>query len=91
MPKVKYFAVFKEKTKKREENIKGGTIKEILNEIADQYGDEMRKLIFDERGNLRDYVTILLNSKIVKIDEIDKKIGENDEIAIFPPVSGGFL
>lgn len=91
MPKVKYFAIFKDKTRKREENIQGNTIKNILNNIADQYGDEIKELLFDEKGDLRDYVTILLNSEIVKTDEINKKIEEKDEIAIFPPVSGGYL
>ncbi len=44
--------------------------------------------LFYEKGELRDYVNIMVNGKNVRRD-LSYTLSSTDEVAIFPPVSGG--
>ncbi len=47
-------------------------------------------LIFDESGTIRDYVTILKGGlHIQSLDGVRTALKDGDEVAIFPPVTGG--
>lgn len=47
-------------------------------------------LIFDESGTIRDYVTILKGGRhIQSLDGVRTVLKDGDEVAIFPPVTGG--
>jgi molybdopterin synthase sulfur carrier subunit len=46
--------------------------------------------IFDGNGNFREFVILMRNGKRVEPADADKTmIADGDEIAVFPPVSGG--
>jgi len=89
--KVKFFAPFRELFGAYESEVElEGTfdVREILNTLCDS--DERRDKIFDQFGELKPYVMILKNGQPIQtLGGIQTKLKEGDEIAIFPPVSGG--
>ncbi len=58
--------------------IAGDTVSEVLSAACDRYGNEFARLVDNSR--------IWLNGDPVGGDDL---IGDRDEIAILPPVSGG--
>ena len=89
--KVKFFAPFRELFGANESEIElrsAPDVRELLDLLCDS--DERREKVFDQFGELRPYVMILKNGQPVQIlDGVQTKLEEGDEIAIFPPVSGG--
>lgn len=87
MPKirVKLFANFREFTKTKELEIEGGTVRDVLMALCQKYPGLADMLFKDE--NLRPYINIFLNGR--NIPSLDAPLEQADEIAIFPPVSGG--
>ena len=44
----------------------------------------------DESGDLREHINVLRNGESVDVDGgLDARVSEDDELALFPPVSGG--
>ena len=81
--KIKYFSWLKKITKIDEENISDINIKDIenlKNYLCKKY-PELKKYI-----KQKDLIRIAVNLKYIKSN---KKLKEIDEIAFFPPVSGG--
>lgn len=77
--KVKYFASFRDMTGKHEESMdveEGVTVKKLREQVREKYpkiGD-------------REQVLVAVNGVFTSLD---KEISEGDEVAFFPPVSGG--
>ena len=81
--KIKYFSWLKKITKIDEENISDTNIKDIenlKNYLCKKY-PELKKYIKQE-----DLIRIAVNLEYI---QNNKKLKEIDEIAFFPPVSGG--
>ena len=90
MPKIKVrlFANFREFTKTGELEIEGNTVKDLLERICNKYPGFYNILFKD--GNLLPYVNIFLNGEnVLESGGLDCSLEQGDEIAIFPPVSGG--
>ena len=90
MPKtnVRFFANFREFTKTSELEIEGDTVQEILERICEKFKG-LEKILFKD-GKIQPYVNIFLNGEnLSESDGLDKSLHQGDEIAIFPPVSGG--
>ena len=86
--KVRFFANFREFTKTSELGIEGDTVGEILETICNKFPG-LDRILFSN-GKLQPYVNIFLNGENVPgPDGLDKSLHQGDEIAIFPPVSGG--
>jgi len=83
MPKVKFFATLREITGKREEIIEGNNVKEVLNALYKEYGEEFKK-------ELKERSMILVNGKNIEhLEGMETKVREEDTISIFPPAGGG--
>jgi len=81
--KIKYFSWLKKITKIDEENISDINIKDIeslKNYLCEKY-PELKKYI-----QQKDLIRIAVNLEYI---QSNKKLKEIDEIAFFPPVSGG--
>ena len=81
--KIKYFSWLKKITKIDEENISDTNIKDIeklKNYLCKKY-PELKKYI-----KQKDLIRIAVNLEYI---QSNKKLKEIDEIALFPPVSGG--
>jgi len=86
--KVRLFANFREFTKTGELEIEGNTVRNILEVICSKYPGIEYILLKD--GNLVPYVNIFLNGEnVLDSGGLDNTLEQGDEIAIFPPVSGG--
>jgi molybdopterin synthase sulfur carrier subunit len=90
MPKIKVrlFANFREFTKNGELEIEGNTIMDVLEGICNKYPG-IENILFKD-GNLQPYVNIFLNGEnVLGSGGLERSLIQGDEVAIFPPVSGG--
>jgi molybdopterin synthase sulfur carrier subunit len=86
--KVKLFANFREFTGTKEREIDGVTVREILGMLCKKFPG-FEKMLFKEK-NLQPYINVFLNGKnIHESGGLEAVVKAGDEIAIFPPVSGG--
>ncbi len=67
----------------------GSTFKDLLDKLsASHHG--FRSAIFDESGQVKEYVILMKNRKnIDSLGGLETKLFEGDEVAILPPVAGG--
>ena len=90
MPKirVRFFANLREHTKLKELVFEGMTVREVLDKICKKFPG-LENMLFDG-GNLRPYMNIFLNGRDISgPGGMETELHAGDEIAIFPPVSGG--
>ncbi len=67
----------------------GSTIGDLLQSLIST-NRNLRTAIFDEAGNVREYVIIMKNRKnIESLKGLSTVLNEGDEVAILPPVAGG--
>jgi len=88
--KFKLFANFREAAKNKEVEITfaGSTVGDAVGALAAGF-PAMKPLIYQD-GRLKQYVNVLLNGQTVKHEQIGSvAVKDGDEIALFPPVSGG--
>lgn len=86
--KIRFFANFREFTKTNELEIEGGSVKEILEIICHKFNGIGDMLFKDD--SLHPYVHVFLNGEDLRGKaDLEKPLSPGDEIAIFPPVSGG--
>jgi sulfur-carrier protein len=89
--KVRFFARFRELlgTDIAAEPEKGTTLISLVRDIA-RKREEGYDAIFDEHGNFREFVIVMRNGKRVEHEDAAAvRLGDGDEIAVFPPVAGG--
>lgn len=87
--KVKLFANFREFAGTKELIVEGGTAIEVIESLCKKLPG-FDKLIL-KNGELQPYINIFLNGDdIVKSGRLNAVLQNDDEMAIFPPVSGGY-
>jgi len=88
MVKVKLFANFREIVGRNEVEIPASSVLDLLTKLIEQY-PELKRLIF-KNGGISDYVHIVVNGRSIRdLDGLNTGLGDDDVVAIFPPVSGG--
>ncbi len=90
--KMKLFANLREHAGKSEVMLDGDTVLDILNSLTEQY-PSLKEIIFEDgtdEPELRGYINVFVNgNSIHHLDGFSTSLTQGDEIAIFPPVSGG--
>jgi molybdopterin converting factor subunit 1 len=73
---IKYFASYREKTGKKEETLEGNfkTVRELIQYLKELYGIDP------------EFLMVAVNRSVVREE---RELSESDEVAVFPPVSGG--
>jgi len=67
----------------------GSTVGDLLQSLIST-NRNLKTAIFDEAGNIREYVIIMKNRKnIESLQGLSTGLDEGDEVAILPPVAGG--
>lgn len=86
--KVRLFANFREFTKTKELKIEGNTVRDILELLCKKFPG-LENMLFKDK-NLQPYINVFLNGRdVLKSGGLEILLEHDDEIAIFPPVSGG--
>ncbi len=88
--KVKLFANFREVTRNKEVEVvpKGDKVADVISTLIHDY-PKLEPLMLNGT-EVKPYVNILLNGKSVRDNGgLEASVKEGDEVAVFPPVSGG--
>jgi molybdopterin synthase sulfur carrier subunit len=65
------------------------TVGDALDELLASRPD-LRERVLDDSGAVADHINVLRNGENVRADDgLDTVIEDGDELALFPPVSGG--
>lgn len=90
--RVRFFAAYRELANTKETGIElrsPATLEGVLDALFSQY-PRLKQELLDDRGELRDYVAVLVNGRNVRdLMRGATPVREGDEIALFPPVAGG--
>lgn len=87
---LRSFATFREAIGERSvdrEFPDGTTVGDVLRTLDEEYSAFE---VFDEDGNLREYLSILVNGRdITHLEGTETTLEDGDKLSLFPPVAGG--
>lgn len=90
---VKFFTTLREivgKPKEEMELSEVATVKELLHQLQEKYGEKLTHYLYDEKGKVRGHLHLLINGRSITTQQgLMTKLKESDVIAILPPVGGG--
>ena len=90
---VKFFTSLREITGKKVDKVQVQniiTVEELLTQLSKKYGKEFREYLYNEKGQVRSHLSILVNGKSTNVLQgLDTELKEGDTVAILPPVGGG--
>jgi molybdopterin synthase sulfur carrier subunit len=67
----------------------GDTVESLLRKVTTECPN-LREKLFDEEGNLRNSIHVLVNGRSIRyLDGLDVPVQESDRVALFPAVGGG--
>ena len=92
--KVKFFALVRELTGKREEIVDlndQATVRTLLGKLVEEYGVKFRDYILDPASKEpRGHIQFLMDGRnITLMQGLDTALKEGTSLAILPPVGGG--
>jgi MoaD family protein len=85
---VRYFLELKKATSKKEESIdvKVPTVESLLKTLVSKYGEEVAKMIVDEKTKvIGTRVKVLVNGRDIRFLEfLDTQLAEGDTVSVMP-------
>ncbi len=85
MPKTKLFANLRNVAGTKEVSITGASVRAVVSDLVERY--PLLETYLLENGQIRQHVIITINGH--PTTDWDAPVTEQDQIAIFPPISGG--
>jgi MoaD family protein len=69
----------------------GGTLRDFLNQLVDEWGDELASKLFDTSGQtVLPHIMLMVNGQNINfLNKMDTVLQNQDEVLILPPVAGG--
>lgn len=90
---VRFFTTLREITGKKEEQMefsKSASVNIVLKKLSENYGADFNDYMFDELGDVRGHLEILVNGRsVTTLSGLRTKLKDGDQVAILPPVGGG--
>jgi molybdopterin synthase sulfur carrier subunit len=90
---VRFFTTLREITGKKEELLefsKPVNVQAVLKQLSKKYGKDFDDYMFDELGDVRGHLQILVNGKSIStMRGLKTQLNDADQVAILPPVGGG--
>lgn len=90
---VRFFTTLREITGKKEELLelpKPISVDALLRELSKKYGKDFDDYVFDELGDVRGHLQVLINGASVStMQDLKTQLKDADQVAILPPVGGG--
>ncbi len=90
---VKFFTTLREIVGKKEELLefsKPITVDAMLKQLSKRYGKDFDDYMFDELGDVRGHLQVLINGRSVStMQGLNTQLKDADQMAILPPVGGG--
>jgi MoaD family protein len=75
-----------------EMEMEDATIRGLLSDLSERFGQEFRDLIFDPKTkNLSNHIRVLVNGRHYNHlpNRLDTELKEGDEVSLFPTIAGG--
>jgi len=88
---VKYKSQVKKETGIASETLdiaENNALQGVLSSLADKYGNNFRKLLFDDNGNFKNAILLAVNNMQVHYSE-NQLLNQNDILTIMSPIAGG--
>jgi len=90
---VRFFTTLREITGNKEESLefsKPVSVDAVLKELSKKYGKDFDDYMFDELGDVRGHLQVLINGRSVStMQGLKTQLKDADQVAILPPVGGG--
>jgi len=89
---IRYFATYRKITGRRTEEVTApDTMLELLHQLSEAYGDEIRSWLLSADGKEKgENAIILVNGRHIEhLDGVDTMLAANDVVSLFPLVAGG--
>lgn len=90
---VRFFTTLREIVGKKEELVefsKPVSVEAVLKQLSKKYGKDFDDYMFDELGDVRGHLQILVNgTSVTTMRGLKTKLKDADQVAILPPVGGG--
>jgi len=89
--KVKFFATYREITRRKDEDIPApDDVWELLNSLCERYRGFQAELISADGADINDDAIILVNGRNIEhLSGKNTKLTEADAVSLFPMVAGG--
>ena len=73
-------------------DVDGGTLRELLDLLCEEFGEELKQQVFDRKTNkVSKMLKVLVNGRHYTTlpNKLETYLQDDDEIALFPPIAGG--
>jgi len=90
--KVKFFATYRDFTRRKEEDVSAPPdVWALLLSLSERYGTDVKaKLLTPDGTDIgEDTITLVNGRNVVHLDGKDTALSEDDVVSIFPVVAGG--
>lgn len=89
MVRVRMYATVREAAGAAEVELEASTVRELLGALGKLFGRRMAEVISSAEEHPEDLVVLLNGRNFLLVGGRDQGLSDGDEVALFPPVSGG--
>lgn len=73
-----------------ETEVDAPNVRDLLNRLANNFGDSFKQKILDAEGGLQPFVNVFVNNTDIRhLRDLETQLNDGDEVLILPAVAGG--